>query len=67
MPIVTKDTNVVLIIMESFRAYDIGAYGSKLNLSPYFDKYAEEGILFDSGVYIQYNVSTFLTLTSFHA
>jgi len=27
----------------------------------------EEGVLFGSGVYIQYNVSTFLTMTSFHA
>ena len=56
VPIVTKDTNVVLIIMESFRAYDIGAYGSKLNLSPYFDKYAEEGILFEN-IYSPFNLS----------
>ena len=56
VPIVTKDTNVVLIIMESFRAYDIGAYGSKLNLSPYFDKYAEEGILFEN-IYSSFNLS----------
>jgi len=27
----------------------------------------ENGVLFDSGVYIQYTVSTFLTLTIFHA
>ena len=42
--------------MESFRAYDIGAYGSKLNLSTHFDKYAEEGILFEN-IYSSFNLS----------
>ena len=56
VPLVKKNTNVVLIIMESFRAYDIGAYGSKFNLSPHFDKYAEEGILFEN-IYSSFNLS----------
>jgi phosphoglycerol transferase MdoB-like AlkP superfamily enzyme len=41
-----KNPNVVLIIMESFRAYELGAYGSKLGISPNFDRYAKKGILF---------------------
>ena len=45
-PVLNEKRNVLLIIMESFRAYDIGAYGSNLKLSPNFDKYAEKGILF---------------------
>merc|ERR1711991_674323 len=43
--VLKEKINVLLIIMESFRAYDIGAYGSNLKLSPNFDKYAEKGIL----------------------
>ena len=56
VPFVKKNTNVVLIIMESFRAYDIGAYGSKLIISPHFDKYAEKGILFEN-IYSSFNLS----------
>ena len=56
VPFVKKNTNVVLIIMESFRAYDIGAYGSKLKISPHFDKYAEKGIFFEN-IYSSFNLS----------
>ncbi len=38
--------NLVLILLESFRAYEIGAFGSKLGITPNFDRYAEKGLLF---------------------
>ncbi|MBU3914803.1 LTA synthase family protein, partial [bacterium] len=40
--------NVVIIQMESFRAYDLGIFGSDLGLSPNFDRYASKGLLFDN-------------------
>ena len=42
-----SQTNVVIIILESFRAYEIGAYGSDLGITPNFDRYSEKGILFN--------------------
>lgn len=41
-----KPPNVIYIIMESFAAYKTGTWGNKLSPSPYFDRYAKEGILF---------------------
>jgi glucan phosphoethanolaminetransferase (alkaline phosphatase superfamily) len=38
--------NLVLIILESFRADEIGAFGSRLGITPNFDRYAEQGRLF---------------------
>lgn len=38
--------NVILLFLESFRAKDIGAYGSGKGLTPHFDRLANEGILF---------------------
>ena len=35
-----SQTNVVIIILESFRAYEIGAYGSDLGITPNFDRYS---------------------------
>lgn len=48
LPELNNKINIVLILMESFRAGDLGAYGSQLGLSPNFDRYAEKGVLFDS-------------------
>ncbi|MFQ6575686.1 LTA synthase family protein [Pseudomonas sp. UM16] len=39
--------NVVVILMESFAGHSVGALGSPNNITPYFDKLAKEGVLFD--------------------
>ena len=39
--------NVVVILMESFAGHSVGALGAEGNITPYFDKLAEEGLLFD--------------------
>ncbi|MBM7059265.1 LTA synthase family protein [Pseudomonas sp. UL073] len=40
--------NVVVILMESFAGHSVGALGSPIKgITPYFDKLAEEGLLFD--------------------
>jgi phosphoglycerol transferase MdoB-like AlkP superfamily enzyme len=38
--------NVVFILMESFSGLHIGAMGATSNITPYFDKLTEEGVLF---------------------
>ena len=42
----TENPNVVLIQLESMRAFELGVYGGDLNLSPYFDRLARKGVLF---------------------
>ncbi|WP_029529324.1 LTA synthase family protein [Pseudomonas sp. S9] len=39
--------NVVVILLESFAGHFVGALGAPGNITPYFDKLAEEGVLFD--------------------
>ncbi|MCO6055347.1 LTA synthase family protein [Pseudomonas sp. MOB-449] len=39
--------NVVVILMESFAGRYVGAMGSPEGITPYFDKLAKEGLLFD--------------------
>lgn len=39
--------NVVVILMESFAGHYVGALGSPAGITPYFDKLAKEGLLFD--------------------
>lgn len=39
--------NVVVILMESFAGHSVGALGGNGNITPYFDKLAKEGLLFD--------------------
>ena len=39
--------NVVVILMESFAGHSVGALGANGNITPYFDKLAKEGLLFD--------------------
>ncbi|MBT6727082.1 MAG: sulfatase-like hydrolase/transferase [Deltaproteobacteria bacterium] len=41
-----KKLNVILLLMESFRAAEIGVYGSKIDLTPRFDEWSKKGILF---------------------
>lgn len=41
-----KKPNVVLLMLESFRSFEIGAFGSKLGLTPHFDRFTKEGVLF---------------------
>ena len=38
--------NVVMIVMESFKAAKLGALGSQAGLSPHFDALAQQGVLF---------------------
>lgn len=38
--------NVVFILMESFSGLHVGALGANSNITPYFDKLTEEGVLF---------------------
>lgn len=38
--------NVVIILMESMAGFHIGALGASGNITPHFDKLAEEGVLF---------------------
>jgi len=40
--------NVVILFLESFRAQDVGAYGSKARLTPTFDALAEKGWLWEN-------------------
>ena len=39
--------NVVLILMESLAGHSIGALGARGDITPYFDKLASEGVLFN--------------------
>jgi phosphoglycerol transferase MdoB-like AlkP superfamily enzyme len=39
--------NVVVILMESFAGHSVGALGAEGSITPYFDKLAQEGLLFD--------------------
>ena len=39
--------NVVVILMESFAGHSVGALGAPGNITPYFDKLAKDGVLFD--------------------
>jgi phosphoglycerol transferase MdoB-like AlkP superfamily enzyme len=39
--------NVVVILLESFAGHSVGALGDESNITPYFDKLSEEGLLFD--------------------
>jgi len=41
-----KKINVIIIMLESFRACDIGVYCGKDNLTPNFDRLSKQGILF---------------------
>jgi phosphoglycerol transferase MdoB-like AlkP superfamily enzyme len=42
----SKPPNVVLVLMESMRAYEMGAYGASPSFTPNLDRLAKEGILF---------------------
>ena len=38
--------NILFLFLESFRAVDVGAYGSKLGITPFFDQWSRKGIFF---------------------
>lgn len=47
LPVIKGDKpNVVFIFMESFRAFEMGVFGSELGITSNFDRYAKQGILF---------------------
>ena len=41
-----KRPNILIILLESFRAAEIGVYGSKLRLTPEFDRLSKQGVIF---------------------
>ena len=43
-----KRPNIVMLFMESFRAFDIGAYGSTAGLTPNFDRLSKDGWLWEN-------------------
>ena len=40
--------NVLIILLESFRASEIDSYGSEMGLTPHFKKWEQQGILFEN-------------------
>lgn len=40
----TEKPNVILVVLESFRASEMGIYGSKVSASPFLDKLSKKGI-----------------------
>ena len=42
----SKNPNVVIIIMESFNNQNVGILGNKDNLTPNFDEFSKDGVLF---------------------
>ena len=43
-----KNMNVLLILLESFRAADMDSFGSELGLTPNFGKWKQKGIFFNN-------------------
>lgn len=43
-----KQPNILFIVLESFRASEIGAYGSKIKITPHFDRWTKKGIFFEN-------------------
>ena len=41
-----KNPNILILMLESFRAAEIGVYGSNLNLTQNFDVWSKKGVLF---------------------
>ncbi len=46
-PIIAKDTNVVLVVLESFSGYKSSLHGNKLNPTPYLKQLADQGWWFN--------------------
>ena len=42
----TERPNILILLLESFRAAEVGVYGSKLGLTPEFDSWSKRGVLF---------------------
>lgn len=42
----TEKPNILILLLESFRAAEVGVYGSKLGLTPEFDRWSNYGVLF---------------------
>ena len=42
------ELNLMLITLDTFRADRLGAYGSRRGLTPHLDRFAEEGVLFET-------------------
>lgn len=40
--------NIVFLFLESMRARDMGAYGARHGVTPNFDRYAKQGVLFEN-------------------
>ncbi len=44
--VVCPDCNVLIVLIDTLRAQDLGCYGSNLNTSPFIDSFAKESALF---------------------
>ena len=42
------ELNLMVITLDTFRADRLGAYGSRRGLTPHLDRFAEEGVLFET-------------------
>lgn len=47
-PVLPKDTNVVVIMMESLAAFKLGHFQNPFNTTPHLDEIIKEGMLFDN-------------------
>lgn len=47
-PILPKDVNVVVIMMESLASFKIGHFGNPYDTTPYLDQVIKDGLLFDN-------------------
>ncbi|MGK0288864.1 MAG: phosphoglycerol transferase MdoB-like AlkP superfamily enzyme [bacterium] len=45
---VGKKPNILIILLESFRAAEVGVYGSKEKVTPHFDRWSKKGVLFEN-------------------
>ena len=42
----TERPNILILLLESFRAAEVGVYGSTLGLTPEFDSWSKQGVIF---------------------
>ena len=44
----TERPNILILLLESFRAAEVGVYGSTLGLTPEFDRWSKQGVIFNN-------------------
>jgi phosphoglycerol transferase MdoB-like AlkP superfamily enzyme len=43
-----NNLNILFLFLESFRAVEVGAYGSELKVTPHFDNWSQKGVFFEN-------------------